>query len=363
MRTRFSILIAALVIVSLVGANLLSASPATTPSLRPARPRQSTPDWVRVSTTISPPPRWLPAMAYDSNRGRIVLFGGVGGTPPYSSSDALDDTWEFDGVSWRRVDMENTPPGRWAHTMVYDTVRHRIVLFGGYNVDQQFGDTWEYDGETWVRITTDHLPGPVSGHGMSFDTNRGRTVVFSGILYPDPSDPRSGFILAEHWEYDGNDWEKQPWKSGWPARTGAQMVYDTRRGVTVLYGGQTSDTTTWEYNGTDWRQRTTVNSPGRRNRHAIAFDSLRRRSVLFGGFGANDRTWEYDGTDWVLIDTASAPSPRHGHAMAYHAGRAKVILFGGSDGSNLLNDTWEYGVPLEELLPEHVYLPIVLKSH
>jgi hypothetical protein len=39
-------------------------------------------------------------MAYDRNRGRIVLFGGINdiNLPPQ-----LTDTWEWDGTSWTRV--------------------------------------------------------------------------------------------------------------------------------------------------------------------------------------------------------------------------------------------------------------------
>jgi hypothetical protein len=37
-------------------------------------------------------------LAYDKARDRVVLFGGRKGWP-----DDLADTWEWDGVSWRRV--------------------------------------------------------------------------------------------------------------------------------------------------------------------------------------------------------------------------------------------------------------------
>jgi hypothetical protein len=53
--------------------------------------------WTRVAGP-QPPLRYNSAMAFDRDRGRVVLFGGeVGqGTPD------RDDTWEFDGTAWTR---------------------------------------------------------------------------------------------------------------------------------------------------------------------------------------------------------------------------------------------------------------------
>jgi hypothetical protein len=38
-------------------------------------------------------------LAYDKQRDRIVLFGGRKGWP----DGDLNDTWEWDGTSWRQV--------------------------------------------------------------------------------------------------------------------------------------------------------------------------------------------------------------------------------------------------------------------
>jgi hypothetical protein len=40
-------------------------------------------------------------MAYDPARSRIVVFGG------YDGRNNLNDTWEFDGASWSRVEAGN----------------------------------------------------------------------------------------------------------------------------------------------------------------------------------------------------------------------------------------------------------------
>ena len=46
-------------------------------------------------------------MAYDSDRRVTVLFGGD--STGYSR---LNDTWEFDGTTWRELNPNQSPSGR-----------------------------------------------------------------------------------------------------------------------------------------------------------------------------------------------------------------------------------------------------------
>ena len=71
----------------------------------------------------------------DAARQRVVLFGGV----------RLQDTWEWDGVSWTQATPAQSPSARWAHAMAYDAGRQRIVLFGG------LGSGWQSD--AWACAT------------------------------------------------------------------------------------------------------------------------------------------------------------------------------------------------------------------
>jgi len=59
--------------------------------------------WVRrfVGT---PGKRVSPAMAYDSDRGVTVFFGGEYSDAGSSTTTYYNDTWEYDGVSWRIID-------------------------------------------------------------------------------------------------------------------------------------------------------------------------------------------------------------------------------------------------------------------
>jgi len=43
--------------------------------------------------------RYLSGVAYDERRAVLVLFGGGAA----DGSTLYNDTWEFDGTSWRRI--------------------------------------------------------------------------------------------------------------------------------------------------------------------------------------------------------------------------------------------------------------------
>src|SRR5690606_20982445 len=77
--------------------------------------------------TEGPSPRSRFGLAYDKERGVVVLFGGI--------PRDLDDTWEWDGVQWRRIPAEAGPSRRSRLAMAYDETRGKIVLFGGRPAD------------------------------------------------------------------------------------------------------------------------------------------------------------------------------------------------------------------------------------
>jgi len=131
--------------------------------------------WTQRATT-GPPIRWIQRMAYDSDRGVTVMFGGA------HPGGLRGDTWEWNGTSWTQINIPG-PPARYGHAMAYDPDRHVTVLFGG-QVGFDFGvgplgDTWEYDGVSWTQV-------PITGPSartfvkLVYDSNRHRMVLFGG---------------------------------------------------------------------------------------------------------------------------------------------------------------------------------------
>ena len=183
-------------------------------------------------------------MVYDPVRHVIVLFGGYSGNP---ANLYLNDTWEFNGTNWQQVNTPQSPSGRNHHAMVYDSQRRVVVLFGGRSAaDPQLDDTWEYNGATWTQVSPAQSPGGRESHAMAYDGERHMTVLFGGTA--NGSDP-----LGDTWEYDGSNWIPASTVFHPSARFAFPMVYDSSRDKILLYGGGYGDGRftilgeTWEF--------------------------------------------------------------------------------------------------------------------
>src|SRR5512135_1964774 len=98
--------------------------------------------WVQRTDVGTPGKRISPAMAYDSDRGVTVFFGGEYSAAGSSTISYYDDTWEYDGVFWRKIDTGvRNPNPRSGHAMAYDADLKRVVLFGGVDGNGYFSDT------------------------------------------------------------------------------------------------------------------------------------------------------------------------------------------------------------------------------
>ncbi|HNT28297.1 MAG TPA: hypothetical protein PKH10_08990, partial [bacterium] len=306
--------------------------------------------WTQLSSSASggsPLKRQNAMMVYDSARAKIVLFGGV----QTSNFTPLNDTWEWDGASWKELRPSISPSAREAGAFVYDKARGKVLLFGGggwYGVGD-FDDTWEWDGTNWVKRAPVVSPAARSGHGMVFDSVRGKTILFGGFTgnYPDFS------YYDDTWEWDGTNWTEK-WPNNSPAGcfAGNAMAYDRSHHRIVLFGcgkidGNNNDT--WEWDGENWEKKSPVEPPHLRHGHAIEYDIVHERTVLFGGWGVvggvmsqlND-SWEWDGNNWTQTSPTRNPSARSFHAMAYDNIRERMVLFGGQGADTAFNDIWEW---------------------
>ncbi|MDF1563610.1 MAG: hypothetical protein P1V51_11235 [Deltaproteobacteria bacterium] len=349
----------------------------------------ATPAWELRSPGARLPARHAHAMVWDSNRRRVVAFGGRDQLGP------LAETWEWDGVSWTRRSPSLSPPARAYFAMAYDPIRARTVVFGGDAADT-LDDTWEWDGERWREFQPAVSPPPRYGHTAAFDPVRGKVLIHGGRRYL-PSGTSE--LASDLWEWTGVEWQEITPATPGPARRYHTMATDWARSRVVVFGGQdetfTGTSTVFEWNGVDWLAPNPAPGPSARSRHGMAWDPVRGTTLVFGGEDAGwfllgdawewngaawspllagnpttleyaaaswdgksiilsggydgeadrDDTWRLSGSQWRRLGSSAAPvrDGYYSYNLAYDAARQEVILFGGIDSlGTYLNETWRW---------------------
>lgn len=295
----------------------------------------------KVLLEIVPQPRISHAMVFDPVRKVVVLFGGFSRLLDEDVGFYLNDTWEYDGVSWTKVETLISPSPRSGHAMAYDEKRGLVVLFGGsLEGSSSLNDTWEYDGVSWqLRIDLSNSPAKRVDATMSYDPRTETILLFGGY---------SGFLTNDLWGYDGLTWTK----------IGSEMV-ETRLMYSpmfpkMVFGGDVGIVTFIEdslfsYSSQKWNILSEPSADDDKGLDqififtAFSFDSRRNVFVLFGGQNVSNDTWEFEGNSWNRYRSPPSLVARSEHAMVFDSERNVTILFGGVDeDNNILNDIWEY---------------------
>jgi Galactose oxidase, central domain/FlgD Ig-like domain len=203
---------------------------------------------------------------------------------------------------WSRF-MPPEPTARYSHVAIYDPVRDRMIVIGGWDGSPR-NDVWTLslgDTPTWTRIfTTGKAPAARFAFSAIYDAVGDRIVLFGGV------DDSGGNHLNDTWA--------------------------------LTLGGEPA----WSEITPDGPR------PPVRRAHTAVYDPARRRMIIFGGFDGTPRndTWALELADsgsWVEILSAGSPPPgRSHHSAVCDAARDRMIVFGGDAGSgqNVTNDTW-----------------------
>lgn len=302
--------------------------------------------WVLLYPAHAPHGRSFHAMAFDSARDRVILFGGKSGTTT-ANSVMYNDTWSFDGTDWTQLDTPNAPSARFYSASTYDPIHDRVILFGGTNLSADgktstnLFDTWAFDGTTWTQT---QASGPaVLKPVLTYDSQNNR-VVMVGM---------NDKNVTQMYTYDFN---AKTWNAITPAHlptcaSDAQMVYQTHDNKIVLVGGVCTDSSisgdTWEYDGTDWTTVANAVDPDRRAAEALAYDASRQATVMFGGtlaFGnPTGETVVYQNHLWANPpDTNFSPAPRSLFVFVTNPDDKSIYLFGGRNDAILATEFWKY---------------------
>jgi hypothetical protein len=107
--------------------------------------------WTRVSAAFGEPALSPSQPLSAGPDGLLILDGAI-----HKGNVAL--TWLWRSGRWLRSDAAPPTPQRVSHAMAYDTRRKRVVMFGGHagfmpgRNGEMFGDTWEWNGTAWERV-------------------------------------------------------------------------------------------------------------------------------------------------------------------------------------------------------------------
>lgn len=313
----------------------------------PLQQSNPAPQWRLAQPANSPSPREGASMVYDTARQRTVLFGGY----EWVADVHFQETWEYAGSTWSNRNLSHAPAPRQRAGMCYDAARGVTVLFGGidngglWGNPTYFNDTWEFDGASWRRISVPgNVPSPRFAE-LTYDSARGVVVLFGGTGSTSP------YEFRDTWEYDGASWTLRSTAVSPTAENTYETAYDPIRGKTVLIAGhiygRQIPTQTWEWDGMTWAAASPQPIPPVFPEPQLIFDPSRSKLLLLGsGYASDAETWEWDGAQWIRDHAAALPrNSLTGHAMVYDSARGVAVAFGGEFTSgmwiNSSNETWE----------------------
>jgi hypothetical protein len=293
---------------------------------------------------VVPFERGYASAIHDPVRQRMIVFGGQGAA-------LFGDVWSLALTGppvWSPIVPGGaTPPTRFGHSAIYDPVRDRMVVFGGVAGSPR-NDTWVLDlsgAPAWSLLDPPGLrPAARALHSALYDPVRDRMVVFGGN---DGSGYRNdvwslGFAGTPAWTMAA------PYGTPPSAREGAAAVFDASGDRMIVFGGNDGSVRNdaWSLplsTPAAWTVLPATGSPpAPREGHSMILDPLRQRLVVFGGesgtssFGdvwalglGGEPAWN------ALVPQGSAPPSRFAHVAIHDPGSDRMVVFGGGN----LNDT------------------------
>ena len=315
----------------------------------PEPPGQATTTWTQIGPFASGPTGRAGSTAiYHPLRQSLIVYGGA--DPVY-----LGDVWQLPlagGGGWAPVVAGGPPPlRRIQHSTIYNALDDQAVIFGGFYHDYLNDLTvLAFTGQPWWFPNPGYGSPPPGrgGHAALYDPVRHRMLVIGGF---------GGTFRNDVWEYappGAGTWrELTPGGGPMPARSQHAAVYDPVRDRVLVIGGDggtfLNDVWALELGGElRWQPiHPTGNAPSARREHTAIYDPVGDRVIVFGGNDGALRgdLWQLSlGAEprWSLLGSSTLPpSLRTGHCAVYDTPRRRMLVFGGDVGTGQLsNEVW-----------------------
>ncbi len=308
-----------------------------------------------VTVLPLPPPgstpvrRRLHGAIHDPVRNRMIVFGGWVGAPSA-------ETWALSlGASptWSVQLTDAGPTARYGHATIYDPVRDRLIVFGGFD-DARRNDVWALSlagPPVWTRLEPSGGYAPLARryHSAVYDPVRDRMVIFGGATDAGDADDAWAFDLGDpRWVNLNGSYPRPPWRKHHSA------VYDPVRDRMVVFGGAAGASTLYDdlwalslAGGSTWSRLERLDGPApvARSGPTLNYDQGRDRFWVVGGYSGtfeND-VWTYEpaARTWERTATWGTPMPgRELHTTIVDPVGDRLVVYGGTDSLGRLGDTW-----------------------
>ena len=322
--------------------------------------------WTTLTLPANPSARERAATATDGNA--LYLYGGQSGTATSTYANLM----RFDGTTWTTVSATGTACGpRAGAVMAWDTARGKLVVFGGNGAGGTWllfdTSTWEWDPVGgWAQKTPANVPDGrwLTGGGAYVP---GLGVVFpGGLAKPTPHTTTTAtYVSSETWAWDGTNWTLLT-NTG-PAINNGSLVYRSATNDLIYFGGVLSGGTgsgssTYRYDvaTNTWSQIVTATQPTSDvsgttgpglNGASAYYHPITGKVVIHGGQGnhgttqASKKTWEFNGVDWTDVSDPASASIRNSTAQWVSAlGKAHSAT--GNSANTIRNWTLQHDVPI-----------------
>ncbi|MFL5318464.1 MAG: kelch repeat-containing protein [Myxococcaceae bacterium] len=306
--------------------------------------------WVQVTPTATPQgARERHGLGWEPIQNRLVLFGGMR-KPNQFSVTYFNDVYGYDPVAnvWELYTASGTPPtNRIDVSMVWAPDRSAFIVFGGSQDalgtgGARFNNLFELKVNataktaTWTPLTPTGTPPSNRGAACAgYDTVRNRLILFGGEV-------SNATMIADVYEWDSatNAWSQPTNVTNMPTARGfAACIWEPGVNRLLLYGGENGNPlaggAAYDPVNAQW---TTLNFATNAGPHTDALGTYSEFYVGMIFFGGRTAASTYTNETWLTQLIGATPAANAGPDQTQPEG--KTVLLDG------LGSTDPYGLTL-----------------